>query len=89
MRERVIVVSFSVCLSVCQNNIWELTPLELRTKREKNILYWFLNVPIFDKRCCLGEKVSQTWPIEIDYTRDTAPKSSRAKQVTCWQCMRT
>ena len=49
-----VVVSFSVCLyclsvllSVCQNNIWELTDLELRTKREKTVLYSFLNVSIF------------------------------------------
>ena len=38
-----VVVSFSVCLSVllsvCQNKIWELTHLELRTKREKTLLY--------------------------------------------------
>ena len=51
MRERVTVVLFlSVCLSVCENNIWELTPLQpLKCTHQmgEDHTLLALNVPVF------------------------------------------
>ena len=64
MRERVIVVSFSVGLSVKITSDRFSPGNTHQTGEDHNLLA--LNVcQFFDKICCLGEKASQTCPIEI------------------------
>ena len=68
MRERVIVVSFSVCLSVCLSvkiKLPPLQPLKYAPNGRRPYFIGFKMCRFFDKGCCLGEKASQTWPIEI------------------------
>ena len=59
MRERVTVVLF---LSVCENNIWELMPLQPLKYAQNGRRPYFIGFKcagFFDKPCCLGDKASQ------------------------------
>ena len=69
MRERVTVVLFlSVCLSVCENNIWELTPLQPLKYAPNGGRPYFIGFKCggFLTNAAVSEKKRvKTWPIEI------------------------
>ena len=76
MRDRVIVVSYSVCLSVCPpdcesvlpNNIWELTPLQplkyAPNGRRPNFI-GFKCADFLSKAAVSEKKRVNPWPIEF------------------------
>ena len=69
MRERVTVVLFlSVCLSVCENNIWELTPLQPLKDAPNGRRPYFIGFKCagFLTNAAVSEKKRvKTWLIEI------------------------